>query len=35
MGKFNQFLQEGKLYSKSFPGAKPKQLDHHATAVLA
>ena len=28
-------LQEGKAYLKSFPGAKAKQLNHHATAVLA
>ena len=32
MGEFNQFLQEGKTYLKSFPGAK--QLNHHTTAVL-
>ena len=35
MGEFNQFLQEGKAYLKPFPGAKAKQLNHHATAVLA
>ena len=36
MGEFNQFLQEGKVYLKSFiPGAKAKQLNHHATAFLA
>ena len=35
MGEFNQFLQEGKAYLKSFPGAKAKQLNHHATVVLA
>ena len=35
MGVFNQFLQEGKAYLKSFPGGKAKQLNHHATAVLA
>ena len=35
MGEFNQFLQEGKAYLKPFPGAKAKQLNHHATVVLA
>ena len=35
MGEFNQLLQEGKAYLKPFPGAKVKQLNHHATAVLA
>ena len=35
MGKFKQFLQEGKVYLKSFPGAQTKQLNHNATVVLA
>ena len=35
MGKFNKFLQQGKAYLKPFPGAKAKQLNHHATTVLA
>ena len=35
MGKFNKFLQQGKAYVKPFPGAKAKQLNHHATTVLA
>ena len=35
MGEFNQLLQEGKAYLKSFPGAKAKQFNYHATAVLA
>ena len=35
MGEFNQFLQEGKAYLKPFPRAKAKQLNHHATAILA
>ena len=35
MGEFNQFLQEGKIHLKPFPGAKAKNLNHHSTAVLA
>ena len=35
MDEFNQLLQERKAYIKSFPGAKAKQLNHHATAALA
>ena len=35
MGEFNPFLQEGKADLKPFPGAKAKQLNHRATAVLA
>ena len=35
MGEFNKSLQEGKAYLKHFPRAKAKQLNHHATAVLA
>ena len=34
MDEFNQFSQEGKAYIKSFPEAKAKQLNHHATAAL-
>ena len=35
MLEFNHFLQEGKAYLKPFPDAKAKQLNPHATAVLA
>ena len=35
MGESNQFSQELKSYLKPFPGAEAKQLNHHATAVLA
>ena len=35
LGEFNQFLQEGKAYLNLFPGAKAKQLNHHATEFLA
>ena len=35
MGEFNKSLQEGKAYLKPFPRAKAKQLNHHATSVLA
>ena len=28
-------MQHGKAYLKPFPGAKAKQLNHHATTVLA
>ena len=35
MGEFNKSLQEGKSYLKPFLRAKAKQLNHHATTVLA
>ena len=35
MSDFIQFLQQEKAYLKPFPGAKAKQLNHHATTVLA
>ena len=35
MGELKESLQEGKAYLNAFPGPKAKQLNHHATAVLA
>ena len=35
MGGCNKSLQEGKSYLKPFLRAKAKQLNHHATVVLA
>ena len=35
IGKFNKFLKEGAAYLKSFPGAKAKQLNYHASPILS
>ena len=35
MGEFNKSLQEGKAYLTPFLRANAKQLNHHATTVLA